>query len=511
LNQRFLATEYQIPPENSCESKPALQAFLVGNAIQDSYCCYVKISFNLNIWYNNIINKKRIIMDKSNKYTILLFTIIFGWILSMPYEGPILYSILEDKNIGNIIISLNILAHALGLVTAGLFVKEVKRAKKIIIAFSSISFILTMPILFIDTKLIEVLLPISSYLTGVCIASIGSFLKNSIPKSERTNAVAFILIFGNVLLILVDILTTISPLTVGFLFNQICLLVAIVFSFKIDIKSTKQKKTKDKVENNKKYWMFYLFIFIITLNSGIMFRIIYPYFGELSLLKSIFTNIPYIIAIYLLCKIKKNKFYFLFVGLALWFMVFVLFIFAKPSPVYFIVIFSLMMFACGIYDLFWWTIMANNVDNTKKPVMLFGLGLFANVFGVLVGEIIGGFIIKVSNSNLIISIFGICITVVSMLGIIPLNFNLIKKTNFLDFLLMTKDAEKETKIIPEKVLTAREYDIFLLLMENKTNQYISDEKHITLSTVKFHNRSIYKKLNVHIKKELIDTYKDLSN
>ncbi|WP_206420418.1 response regulator transcription factor [Lacinutrix jangbogonensis] len=55
-----------------------------------------------------------------------------------------------------------------------------------------------------------------------------------------------------------------------------------------------------------------------------------------------------------------------------------------------------------------------------------------------------------------------------------------------------------------KLLSIQERKIFALLKEGKSNKEISDECNISLSTAKSHVSSIYSKLNVNSRKEIID-------
>ena len=47
-----------------------------------------------------------------------------------------------------------------------------------------------------------------------------------------------------------------------------------------------------------------------------------------------------------------------------------------------------MLGACGIFDLFWWSILGEMLDYSDNPAQPFGIGLSANVFGVLCGGVL---------------------------------------------------------------------------------------------------------------------------
>jgi hypothetical protein len=47
--------------------------------------------------------------------------------------------------------------------------------------------------------------------------------------------------------------------------------------------------------------------------------------------------------------------------------------------------------ACGINDLSWWTILGDLLDFHRSTAKILGIGLGTNVAGVLIGEFIGAF------------------------------------------------------------------------------------------------------------------------
>ena len=53
------------------------------------------------------------------------------------------------------------------------------------------------------------------------------------------------------------------------------------------------------------------------------------------------------------------------------------------------------------------------------------------------------------------------------------------------------------RLINDKLLTKRENEIFMLLVEGYTNKQIAETLEISISTVKTHVENIYDKLNIH--------------
>lgn len=85
------------------------------------------------------------------------------------------------------------------------------------------------------------------------------------------------------------------------------------------------------------------------------------------------------------------------------------------------------------------------------------------------------------------------------------------KSNFIYFANIAREEFKSiTQKHPElKELSHRELDIFLVLLSDKTQKQIAEELYVSVSTVHFHTKNIYKKLNVTGRKQLLIKYKDI--
>lgn len=85
-----------------------------------------------------------------------------------------------------------------------------------------------------------------------------------------------------------------------------------------------------------------------------------------------------------------------------------------------------------------------------------------------------------------------------------------KKMSFLDYIAL---AEAEYKRLLEKypeleLLTKREMDVFARLLTDKTQEQIAQELYISHSSVHFHCKNIYRKLQISSRKQILIRYKD---
>jgi len=77
-----------------------------------------------------------------------------------------------------------------------------------------------------------------------------------------------------------------------------------------------------------------------------------------------------------------------------------------------------MLGACGIFDLFWWSILGEMLDYSDNPTQTFGVGLSANVFGVLCGGVLGMTVTSIglpSAEVAVIALTVVCVTLVILL------------------------------------------------------------------------------------------------
>lgn len=86
---------------------------------------------------------------------------------------------------------------------------------------------------------------------------------------------------------------------------------------------------------------------------------------------------------------KINKSYVLYFAITIIGISFLLFSILDRSWISYIMINTLMMSAFGICDLFWWSIIGELLNYVENPSKLFGMGLSANILGILIGSTLG--------------------------------------------------------------------------------------------------------------------------
>ena len=82
---------------------------------------------------------------------------------------------------------------------------------------------------------------------------------------------------------------------------------------------------------------------------------------------------------------------------------------------------------------------------------------------------------------------------------------------FFDCLLLAKQEFRNLlELYPElEILSHRELEVFAHLLSDKTLAKIAEELFVSYSSVHFHCKNIYRKLNLSSRRQLLMTYKDL--
>ncbi len=447
-------------------------------------------------------------------------SLFFAYILSFLFEGQVLYSMFEWSTVDTSAYLLAaIAAHLLGLFSCGYFVKSRGAVRYVMIGSMGLCLLATTPFFFGPSALWMGGLVVSGYTSGCVVASFGSLLKTFTPKSERLKTCADILIYSNVIMIAVNVVAmNVSP-SIGLILSLTCVMLGMLFIWALPTNSMteegdKTKRNQDQHNNiNKPALLLALFVLIITINSGLMYQVINPAFEHLTGLVSWYWAIPYIIALIVMRnlppRVKHSS--ALYVGMAMIMAAFISFMMLARNALDYIVVDTLMLGACGIFDLFWWSILGEMLDYTDNPVRLFGMGLAANVFGVLVGDVLGMRIVSLQLSYAEVTV--IALTIVSMtVALLPtLNRHLVMLLKSHAYLVVydTMSKPQQNAIIARSAtldpLTVREQEVLEVLLDGKSNRQIAEMLFISESTVKTHVRNIYSKYDVRSRAELIST------
>jgi DNA-binding CsgD family transcriptional regulator len=244
-----------------------------------------------------------------------------------------------------------------------------------------------------------------------------------------------------------------------------------------------------------------------------MYQVINPAFDHLTGLVSWYWAVPYILALVILRSISLNRkrSSVLYVGMAMIMAAFIAFMLLGRKETDYLIIDTLMLGACGIFDLFWWSILGEMLDHTNSSAKVFGIGLSANVLGVLCGGVLGMAVTSAGLPGAEIAVIALCVVCVTLVLLPPLNRRLVLLLKSHTYLVAydNMSQSQRTDIIHQiktlDPLTVREQEVLQLILSGKSNREIAGALYISENTVKTHIRNIFSKYDVSSRVELVST------
>lgn len=446
------------------------------------------------------------------------FSFLFAYILSFQFEGQVLYSLLDLRGTdADRYILAAIIAHFAGLFTCGLFVKSQAAARSMMLGGMGLCLAASVPFFFAPSSLWLSGLIVSGYFSGCAVAAWGFFLRAFTPKNERIKSCADVLIYSNLLMIAVNVFAMNRSPFIGLSLSMLCLVIGIAFIWMLPLgQENEQNKTfKNKAHGGIKNQLILLcfFVFIITINSGLMYQVINPAFEHLTGLVSWYWAVPYIVALVIMrnlpMKAKRSR--ILYIGMAMIIGAFISFMLLGRNTSDYLTVDTLMLGACGIFDLFWWSILGEMLDYSDNPAQTFGFGLSANVFGVLCGGVLGMAVTSMGLPGAEVAVIALTVVCVTLVMLPPLNNQLVlllKSHAYLaayDNMSQSQQTDIVCQVKTLDPLTVREQEVLQLILSGKSNLEIAGALFISENTVKTHAKSIFSKYDVSSRAELIST------
>lgn len=456
--------------------------------------------------------------------SVAAFSFLFAYLLSFLFEGQVLYSTIDVFGaLSNTYILAAIVAHFAGLFSCGIFIKTPSRAKSSMIVGMAICLIATAPFLFAPSALWFVGLVAAGYAGGCAVAAWGFFLKRFTPKDERIKSCADVLILSNIVMIAINVIAINLSHIIGLLLSMLCLILGGALTAMLPAgtnaettaATTPETERKSPSDIRKPMLVLFLFVSVITITSGLMYQVINPAFEHLTGFVSWYWAVPYIVALAFMRNLSpKNRVQrslFLYVGMGMIIAAFIAFMLLGRGTVDYLVVDTLMLGACGIFDLFWWSIIGETLHYSQNPVRMFGVGLSANVLGVFCGDVLGVVITSIRLPSAEVAVIALTVVCVTLVMLPPLNNQLVlllKSHAYLaayDNMSQSQQTDIVRQIKTLDPLTVREQEVLQLILSGKSNREIAGALFISESTVKTHARNIFSKYDVGSRAELIST------
>ena len=452
------------------------------------------------------------------KLSVLCFSLFFGWLLAFPFEGPVFYALSARRDFDAVDLNLaSIFSHFVGLMTAWLFINSLKRAKQVQLLACIVCFIGSGLFMLLSDRFWLPILTVMSFLAGWVVAAWGYYVKYFFQKIDRLAMLADILIYSNIFLMVASLLSKNISAFAGMTFILLELLISFGLALCLTDEAVNSSETITLPVSglDRPFLLLCIFVFAITINSGMMYQVVYPAFIGFEEFTSFYQVIPYIVALWLLRRyaIKIRQFHILYIGLALLGLAYAFFILLDRSLSSYLVVDTLMLAACGVNDLFWWSILGARLNYVSNPARILGIGLAMNVLGVWCGGLLGTHIMSNEKGYFFAAGIAFIIIFISMFLIPMLNKQLLQVLRehiFLMRLAVMDEGEQREKnkifdrLQTSKNLTTRELEITKLLVKGYTYKIMAKQLFISENTLKTHVKNIYVKLEINSRMGLIE-------
>ncbi|NLA14633.1 MAG: LuxR family transcriptional regulator, partial [Tissierellia bacterium] len=240
---------------------------------------------------------------------VMVHSLFSSWMLSFLFEGQIFQQLAKEYNFASeSIIIWSSAAMFSGLLLGGFTVKSKLHAKRLFL-FSYPFFIALSLIFFFSPSILWTMGIITgSIVSGCCIAAWGFYFKSVSEKNERIKTAADMLIISNILMILLNVVAiNISP-NVGLTLSLVMLIFAFILGLRLptDYNEDYGNKKDGSLSISNLLLFFYIFIVILTINSGLMYHVVNPAFEHHATLTSWYWAVPYV-AVILILRIFSQK------------------------------------------------------------------------------------------------------------------------------------------------------------------------------------------------------------
>ncbi len=436
--------------------------------------------------------------------SIIIISLLGAWIVSIPYEGQLFYTLAEHFNIeSNEMLNLSLAMQVAGLILGGIFIRTAKIAKKILVLALPACILCTVTFFFPSYSVWMVTLTACSMIAGISITASGHLFRNCITYENRFRTVALILINITALKMVINNIALYVSIQAAIAFTVITLAAAWLLTMKTGIQESKTAAREyDKKTGIKALSLLFLFIAIITINFGIMTQAINPKYDS-SIFSSWYSLLPYAGAALIMRRLKSadDRSTMLYVAVGMIGLGFILFLSLDYSVSSYLIVNTIMMAAWAISDVFWWSILVEMLEMIKNHAAILSVGFSAVMIGVLLGKITANAELANANTSLsTVAMAVICITLI----ILPVLHKLLSKMIKKNAVISIADVNMLSFPDSAEALTEREKEVATLLLKGRTYKLIAAELYLSENTVKTHVKNIYSKLNIKTKSELFN-------
>ena len=452
--------------------------------------------------------------DKIWKHSrwVLIFSLFYGSMMVNPVEGRILKQALEGSMITEELINfVMFLLFIAGLLLGGFFIRSLTQARKAML-LGSAAFALGLASCLLPPTILWVFtLPVMSMMIGAWLAGYGYYFKTDCLKGDQMKVAAGMLVGSDLMYLLLNLTTNLLP-AYGRVLAQI-LLLSFTFILLMRLRNPDPEMKEQPALNmpvpqrhGRLFGLLWAFIFLNSMMVGMLFQLVVPGYTEVSPIGAMFFNVPYILCILLVVLLSKriSMERWLYIGLAMLGASFLYAMIMSNDRISYLVQTILFQGGVGILYLYWWTIIGKFLLRTRRPALVFAVGLTADSLGYAIMEMLFAAGLFSSSTNGA-PLAGIMVMLLAVI-LLPVLYKGLSLLSGPTLELERFGSSRQPDIRNPGALdslSSREKVIVSLLLKGYTHEMIAKELQISRSTVKTHVANIYAKMEVRNKAQLI--------
>jgi|SRR5690554_883755 len=447
-------------------------------------------------------------LERSTKWSLVFF---FGWLLSFPLQGPVLYSLATAWNVdGNRLGLVFIFFHALGLVAAGLFLSRRIHHPIFLPGLSLVCLFVSLAFLFAEPQLYPVLLAILGVVSGLYVIS-WALPYTVYAGTHRIRFMAEVIIGANIIYYLTNLLSSFAVIGGKPLLMTLTMTLLVVAWFS----RTLYPIDRIKIPQVKSFpldlvALLSFLVLGVYINGGLMYSIIFPSFVSFASISRVYRILPYmaVLVVALFLRRRWSKVDLFYLGVAFLGLGFVSYIAFQASLLGYFLTETFILAGLALLDLGLWTLSADIAEVYGYIAGVFGTTLAANVMALHIGGLLGAKLVTTGDPYLKTGLSAFFIIFLIM-ALIPglgrqINRRLVKRKE--ELLAAKKSSHtvlEELNRITVDSLTPREREVISLILRGCGNLEIASTLGISDNTVKVHVKNVNKKVGVANKNELL--------
>jgi DNA-binding CsgD family transcriptional regulator len=436
-----------------------------------------------------------------------------GWLLTFPYSGPVLEELAAHRGYSHAILGLVYTVIPVAFLTILLFIRgKSAHAKSFMLAGTLISLLGSAVVYFAGNREAYFVMGIMGIASVTFIVGWSKYYGDDISLADKMPVMALVIALGNLIEYVLLLLLSIVPFGFIFFASMLPLLVALVATTRLSSGVPGDRMTHTLQPFPWKLMAIVCaFMFILNVNGGLMFQAIQPYLKQQTAVVKYYAPVPYILTaiVYYFLGRRVPRFLPMYIATSQLGLAFLAFAFFAGTLAGDMVVETLAQAGWALIDIFLWTLMGEIASIYGRPMQVCTLAMSANLAAVFTGGLIGFRLTTLLAQQAVLASGLLAASMVFVTFLIVPFMNSQIEWQFAARIEASSEPSTAAAMPPleqemrERNLTNRQMEIVRLMLQGRGNREIAETLCISENTLKVHARSIYAKMGVANKRELM--------